>query len=61
MNILNFFRRLKFSSEPPHQPQEISKSLRVKYLRQIITKDSRNSRTIMFNAENELKNEKCAA
>ena len=56
MNILNFFRRLKFSSEPPHQPQEISKSLRVKYLRQIITKDSRNSRTIMFNAENELKN-----
>ena len=56
MNILNFLRRLKFSPEPPHQPQEISKSLRIKYLRQIITKDSRSSRTIMFNAENELKN-----
>ena len=52
-----FFAR--FKTEPPHQPQENCAPLEpVKFLRQIVTADSRNSRTIMWNSATPLENVK---
>ena len=58
MNFRKIFERFGLAETEPefHQPEKFSEPLAIKYLRQIITADSRTSRTIMFNSKNRLEN-----